>query len=290
MKLKIIYFFLFSSILGLAQKKFEFSGIIKLNGDDKSLITYTIAFTLKNSMIEGFSTTDIGGEHETKNTIVGTYNEKTKQLSFHESQILYTKSSFKKNEFCYVFFDQNIKLTEDVKKIEGAFTSQYKDGKKCINGTLLLVNQKKIEKTITKYNNKIQNSKKVESEIKEKYNLLNVADSLKINYLLKGQNLNVFSKNKTIKIEIWDNKQEDGDAINLYQNSKYLLNNYVVNSKKKIIEVVLDAETTVVRLEATNEGQIKPNTTMIRIIDGENNYELISNLKKWENAFITFIK
>jgi len=29
---------------------------------------------------------------------------------------------------------------------------------------------------------------------------------------------------------------------------------------------------------------------MIRIIDGENNYELISNLKKWENAFITFIK
>jgi hypothetical protein len=43
----------------------------------------------------------------------------------------------------------------------------------------------------------------------------------------------------------------------------------------------------VLKLEATNEGSYTPNTAMIRIIDGENAYELLSNLKKGESSSIT---
>jgi hypothetical protein len=289
MKLFFVKIFLLFSFVAFSQKKYEFSGVIKLNGDDKTLITYTLNFSLKNNVVEGFSITDIGGPHETKNTITGTYNDKTKAFKFSESQILYTKSMFERTEFCYVFFEKSLKIDDDLKKIEGNFTGKYKDGKTCINGTILLVNQKKIEKTIAKFNTKIQKSNKVEEKTKEQLNLHTIIDSLKVNYLLKGQNLSVFSSSKVVTVEIWDNKKEDGDAINLYQNNKLILKEYTVLNKKKTIEIELNGESTVLKIEATKEGDIKPNTTMIRIIDGANNYELMSNLKKWETASITFI-
>ncbi|WP_396178317.1 hypothetical protein [Flavobacterium sp.] len=261
-----------------------------MNGDDKTLITYMISFDVKNGTLQGFSKTDIGGLHETKSLISGTYNATTNMLAFQESQILYTKSQISQKDFCYVFFEGKLKLSANLKEIKGNFSSKYKDGKKCINGTLLLVNQKKIEKTISKLSTKIQSSKKLDTTTKKKFDLLNMADSLQVNRLLKNQNLSIFATSKTIIIEVWDNKKEDGDAINLYQNAKVVLKNYTVMNKKKIIEIPLTTSPILLKLEATNEGNYAPNTAMIRIIDGENSYELLSNLKKWESSSITIYR
>jgi hypothetical protein len=287
MKFFLINFFTFFSIISYSQKKHEFSGVLKLNGDDKTLITYMISFDIKNGVLKGFSRTDIGGVHETKSIISGYYNATTNILAFNESQILYTKSQISQKDFCFVFFEGKLKLSDNSKEIKGTFISKYKDDKKCINGTLFLVNQKRIEKTITKLSNKIQSSKKLDTTTKKKFDLRNMADSLKVNQLLKNQNLSIFATSKMIVLEVWDNKKEDGDAINLYQNTKIVLNNYTVLNKKKTIEIPLTTTPIHLRLEATNEGAYAPNTAMIRIIDGENSYELLSNLKKWESSSIT---
>lgn len=290
MKIFFINFFTFFSIFCFSQEKYEFSGVLKLNGDDKTLITYMISFDVKNGTLKGFSKTDIGGPHETKSLISGAYNSTTNILAFQESQILYTKSQISQKDFCYVFFEGKLKLSANLKEIKGNFSSKYKDGKKCINGTLLLVNQKKIEKTINKLSTKIQSSKKLDTTTKKKFDLRNMADSLQVNRLLKNQNLSIFATSKTITIEVWDNKKEDGDAINLYQNAKVVLKNYTVMNKKKIIEIPLTTSPILLKLEATNEGNYAPNTAMIRIIDGENSYELLSNLKKWESSSITIYR
>jgi len=287
MKLYFAFIFTIFSVGCFSQNKYDFSGVLKLNGDDKTLITYNVEFTVINGIIKGHSRTDLGGLHETKSVLTGFYNTATKTFSFSESQILYTKSAIPQKDFCFVFFEGNLKLSDKLQEIKGAFTSKYKDGKKCINGTLLLINQKKIAKTVTKISNKIQSSKKLDSVTKKKFNLQNMADSLRVNSLLKNQNLSIFATSKKVVIEIWDNKKEDGDAINLYQNAKVLLKDYTVLNKKKLIEIPVTNEPIVIKLEATSEGEYAPNTAMIRVIDGENTYELLSKLKKWETSTIT---
>ena len=62
----ILRFFCFKNY---SQKRFEFFGGLKLNGNDKTLITYRLVFELSNNKINGYSITDLGGDNETKNSI-----------------------------------------------------------------------------------------------------------------------------------------------------------------------------------------------------------------------------
>jgi hypothetical protein len=286
---KLILFFLVISFKIFAQDKYEYFGALKLNGDDKTVISYRILFVENNGVLNGFSITDIGGKHETKNIISGSYNKKTKEINFREERILYTKSAFTAEAFCFVNFSGNVKLINDNSKLEGDFKGLYNNKQKCIDGTLLLIGSNKLYKLLGKINNKIQNSKRVDVIIKKKANPLRILDSLKINNLLKGENLNVFVNSKSVEIEIWDAKIEDGDIIQLFQNDKLILDHYEVKNKKKKILVYLEKNQNVFKIEAVNEGDRSPNTAEINLIDGERNFELKSNLKKGESATITFI-
>ncbi|NJM80858.1 MAG: hypothetical protein HC854_16850 [Flavobacterium sp.] len=111
-------------------------------------------------MVSGYSVTDLNGAHETKNVISGTYNKKEKNFSFKEEDIIYTKSTFNKNSFCFVNYSGKVKLVNNSSKIEGDFKGLFKDKTKCIDGTVLLVGTDKIYKLVDKVNSKIQKSKK----------------------------------------------------------------------------------------------------------------------------------
>ena len=115
-------------------------------------------------------------------------------------------------------------------------------------------------------------------------------DSLKVNNLIKDQNLNVFTKFNVLELEIWDAKKEDGDVINLFNNDKLILSNFIIVNKRKKIIVNLDNGKNVFRIVAVSEGEMKPNTAMIQLVDKERTFELMSNLKKGESASITIIK
>jgi hypothetical protein len=108
--------------------------------------------------------------------------------------------------------------------------------------------------------------------------------------MIKDQNLNVFFKSTQAQIEIWDDKTEDGDIVNLYQNDKLILEHYMIISQKKRIKINLDSEKTIFRIEAISEGDIKFNTAMIQLIDQDRIFELSTYLKKGEKTEITIIK
>lgn len=274
----------------VSQSNYEFFGAIKLNGNDKTLITYRLVFEENNGIIKGYSVTDLDGNHETKNLIEGTYDKKEKIFSFKEKDILYTKSKFDESSFCFVNFSGKVKLVENTSKVEGNFKGLYKNNTKCIDGTVALVGSNKIYNLANKVNKKIQKSKKVDTKTKEQVNPIAILDSLKINKLTSNQNLNVFWSSKSFKMEIFDAGKEDGDLINIYQNDKLIVSKYKVLKTKKIINIDLESEKNEFRIEALNEGTISPNTAKIILIDNDRTFELMSTLKKNEKATITIIK
>ncbi len=289
--IKILLIVLFVSFDSFAQENFEFFGAIKLNGNDKTLITYRIVFKENNGKISGYSITDLDGSHETKNTIVGTYDKSTKLLTFQERDILYTKSKFAQSSFCFVNFSGKVKLVDNSSKIEGNFKGLFKNKTKCIDGTVALVGSGKIYNLAKKVNKKIQKSKQIDNEVKLRSNPIAILDSLKINKLSKDQNLNVFWESKKIKIEIFDAGKEDGDVITLLHNGKMILENYKVKNEKKIMTIPVNLdEKNEFKILAINEGTILPNTAKIILIDDNRTFELLTSFKKSEHASITLIK
>ena len=284
-----LIFFLTFSITVSAQNSYEYFGVVKLNGNDKTVITYRLNFIENDGVVKGYSVTDLGGNHETKNTIVGEYNKKTNIFNFKETDILYTKSTFSESSFCFVNFSDKVKLSKGETKIEGKFAGLYRNNKKCIDGTLALIGAEKINKMVSRVNNKIQGSKKFDDKVKTKYNPIKMLDSLKMNNLTANQNLNVFWDSDEFSMEVWDNGKLDDDRINIFANDKIMLSNYAVTTTKKSFKVNAK-NNTVIKIEAINEGTIAPNTARIMLIDKNRTFELMSNLKKGESSSITIIR
>lgn len=284
----VLTLLLFVSVL-FAQEKYEYYGAVMLNSSIHNAIPYRLVFTENNGIVTGYSVTDLGGNHETKNNIKGTYNSKTKEFSFKEEDVLYTKSPISDAMFCFINFSGKVKLLNENSNLEGDFKGLFKNKEKCIDGSLILIGSVGLYKKLEKANKVIHKSEKINAAVKAKANPIALLDSLKVNSLLKEETLTVFVNSDKAALEIWDNGKEDGDVINVFQNNKLVLRNYAVTNKKEIITVNLD-KNNVFKIVAVSEGSISPNTAMIRVIDGERTFEVLSNLKKDESASITIIK
>jgi len=289
MRTKFALTFLLSSFMLFAQKKYEYYGAVMLNGNVKDAIPYRLVFTETKGVVNGYSVTDLGGAHETKNNIKGTYNAATKEFVFKEEGVLYTKSPVSDDMFCFINFTGKVKLVNKNSNLEGKFKGLFKNKEKCIDGTMMLIGSVGLYQELAKANKKLQKTKDVKAEVKVKANPIALLDSLKVNKLIKEQTLTIFAESKKVDLEIWDNGKEDGDVINVYQNDELILRNYAVSTRKKVISVNL-VKKNIFKIVAVNEGTISPNTAMIRLIDGERTFEVLSDLKKNESASITILK
>ena len=129
MKIKYFLFiitYLFYCGITYGQNEQEYLGVIKLN--DSSFISYHLNLLENNNIISGYSVTDIGGNHETRSNITGTYNTKTNMLTFKEVGIIYTKSEISDYDFCYIHFKGKVNNVDSYKNIEGKFSGFYNDG------------------------------------------------------------------------------------------------------------------------------------------------------------------
>lgn len=81
-----------------------------------------------------------------------------------------------------------------------------------------------------------------------------------------------FTKNSTVKIKIWDNKNIDGDIITLMLNQQVVLYKYKLSKKKKKVKIKLPNERNIqLIMIAENLGNTPPNTAAIRIKSGNSN-------------------
>jgi hypothetical protein len=286
--LTFILIFIFNSGQIYGQIAQEYLGVIKLN--DSSFISYRLNLLENNNLISGYSITDIGGNHETKSNITGSYNRKTNTLSFKEVGIIYTKSEIDDYDFCYIHFNGKMNNVDSNKNIEGDFEGRYNDGSTCINGQIKLRNIIKIEKKAVKIDKLIQKSKSINSDIKSKINVVQTLDSLKMNILKSGQNLSMFSSSSVLKLSIFDAGKVDGDKINIYVNDTIFLKNYMVTKKTKELVIPLNSKLTTIKVMALNVGSIAPNTAKIEITDQKNTINTLTRLKTGEKTLLTIIK
>lgn len=283
------FFLIFFSSFVSSTTSYEFYGVLKLNGKDESAISYKIVFTESNGKINGYSITDITGEHETKNIIAGTYDAKTKILVISEKNIVYTKSTISDDLFCFVNFTSKIKLESNKTKLKGDFSGLFKNKKKCINGTFELIGSSTVNKLLQKVNKRIQKSDELKTEEKVKYNPIKIFDSLQTQQMSANQNLNIFNNGQKLTFAIWDNGVEDGDLINFYHNNQLLLKNYMVTSQKKKLDVLLSSISNEFVIEAINQGSQGLNTAMV-VVEGDQSVSFQTNLLEKETAKVTILK
>lgn len=285
--MKFLFFLVFLTNVIYSQSfDYEYIGVIKLNNRDDQAISYRLLFSEKNGKIEGEAITDLEGKHETKNKIEGTYNVKTKEIAIKETDIIYTKSKFDANSFCFIQFSAKIKIENSFSKFDAEFKGFFPDGQTCANGEIVMVSMKKVQKLADKLTKRIDKSKKISQQDKEKFNPTKLLDTLRTNYLRKDETLNVFVKQPVVEIDIWDNGQIDGDKIDLYVNEKSILQDYTVTSQKKIIPVDMNKKETTLKIIAKNEGKIAPNTAKVQIRDGSQSFQVVTGLQQGEATTI----
>lgn len=294
--LKTIVILVFSSIfifgssaICFGQKKYEYLGVIKLNGKTQFSISYKLNFTESKGLIKGHSLTDIGGSNETKSTIIGSFNKKTKSFTFRETSIVYTKSALTKNDFCYVHFKGKLTTKEKKGEINGLFKGLYPDSTKCVNGTVKLIGAGQLNAKISKISKKIAKSKKVDQKTKDKLKLKSIIDSLSINQLIKDEDLKITWKSSRCYIELSDPQKEDGDEFDIYLNDSLILSNYKVAIKPKKIFIKIGSNKNRLKIVAKNTGSIASATMKIILYNKSQRIELITRLWLNEEAFITFL-
>lgn len=287
MKFKLIIFlFLLVGQITIAQHNniHEYYGFVKLN--DSALISYSLEFKLEDNIVKGFSITDLGGPHETKSNISGYYDKNEKHLTFKEYGIIYTKSSFIKEDFCFVNFEgKRVKLGNNT-KFSGKFKGLFSNLTECINGEVYLSSRDKVDKRIAKTTKKINRMSSITDSVKAKINPIKLMDTIQMNVLRKDKVLSVFSKTKNVKFVLYDGGQEDGDSISVSLNNKTILDNYETKIDKKSIPIILNQEKTSIILKAESTGTISTNTTVLEIYVDNNKIKALTNLKKGEQTQI----
>ena len=98
-------------------------------------------------------------------------------------------------------------------------------------------------------------------------------------------------ENPTVKIELYDNGEVDGDSISLFYNYKILLAHKRLTQAPIILEIpVAYEEENELVMYADNLGTLPPNTALMIVMDGNKRYEvrITSDLKK--SGTIKFVR
>ena len=269
----ILIFIITVSKLLFSQQNYEFNYIGTLIIENNKPITYSIHFNKINNKVNGYSVTNIGNEHETKSDLSGLYFKNDKSYQLLENSVIATKSKEDISNFCFVRMELFEKGKFNKKRLEGSFTGYFKNDSICANGTIILIPKNKFEKKL----------KKIEKKLNKIDKLISGNDVFKNDkktILKSGDQHSIFCKNKKIKIEISDADLEDGDKIQLKINDIIVLENYTTTTKTKTISYNLKKEETHIQIKSISDGKSPPNTSVVKIIDGENINPVVTKMNK----------
>jgi len=94
----------------------------------------------------------------------------------------------------------------------------------------------------------------------------------------------------TIKVELYDNGEIDGDSVSLYLNNNLLLQHQQLTAEPKVLLIPLDRNTPVNRLVlfAENLGRLPPNTALMMVTVRGKTYTLFLSTDYSKNASVEF--
>lgn len=269
------------AILSQENNIHEFIGALKLN--DTSFITYKINFRLsKENKIEGYSTTDFYGSQKTKTKIKGELSSNKKEISFYETENIFTISKAPEEDFCFINVKKALfKKSFGQTVIEGKFDGKLGNDSDCASGTLHLASTGFLK------NEKIKDSLKTDNTKESLHSLIKKTEQIN---LMSNDVLNINWSSNKISLEIFDAANVDDDKVSIYVDDKILLQEYSALQKKKIINFQFEKEKCVLKVVAVNEGVQPPNTVSINLLDSLTYIPLITKLNKGQATFFVLRK
>lgn len=121
-----------------------------------------------------------------------------------------------------------------------------------------------------------------------------VASTMGLRYEKRSTNVlkTIEVENESIKIDMYDNGEIDGDSVSLFLNGKLLVGHKRLTTKPLTIRIPLEEleDENELVMYADNLGSIPPNTALMIVTDGHKRYEvrITSDLQK--NGTIRFVK
>lgn len=235
--------------------------------------------------------------------VKGNYNAGTRQLSLYDVPVVYHGSISNFEVDCIMNMQATLRVAKAGSDLIGTFIGlpDYKNVCPTINFTLHLnadISKKdSVLKAIAEYKENYQVWKPSYDDT-----LVAVAVTPRkvVNYVTESEYTkreNVITheleaESDTLKIDVYDNGEIDGDIISVFFNKQLILSSQKLTHKSVHITLPLDQtkEHNEISMFAENLGLIPPNTALMVITDGKKKYEvrLTSNLEK--NATIRIKK
>ena len=280
MRISIIILFFTISFQSFSQNTFSYLGTLILSNNTP--ISFSLNLQEQNSIVNGYSITNINTPDETKSEISGLYFKSDNSFQLQETQILQTSSEAPLNTFCYINMNLSFKGTFGSKRLEGTFIGNFLDSTKCASGKIILMEEKKLIKKIEKVKQKID--KQANETLAEK-NQIQQTEILK-----DGDDFTIKWESNKVKLYIWDANQEDGDKITLKINGDIILHDFETKNKRKKLKYQLEDSEIIIEITATNLGTSPPNTSRIELVDSKTKYPIITQLELGKSATIKILK
>lgn len=230
----------------------------------------------------------------------GKYNPNSRLLSMNDIPVVYYGSMLNFEVDCMMDLYATLRVSQIGSGLQGSFISQPDFKYTCPEVALSL--------SLDTLSSKKDSVKKAISEFKETYQVWKPtpADTLVavtaiplpvVNYVTEKE----FTKRKkvvthevdvesdSIRIDVYDNGEIDGDIISVFYNDKLILGNQKLTHKSIRINMVLDPtkESNEISMFAENLGMIPPNTALMVISDGINKFEVPVSSSMERNATIS---
>lgn len=235
--------------------------------------------------------------------VKGNYNAATRQLSLYDIPIPYHGSMTNMEVDCIMNMQATLKVAQAGSDLTGAFVGlpDYKNTCTNINFSLHLnadISKKdSVAKAISEYK---ENRQVWRPSVTDTAVAVNIVPTKVINYVTqneftKRQNVIVNEievEADTIRVDVYDNGEIDGDMISVFFNKQLILNNQKLTHKSIHMKLGLDSATAdnEISMFAENLGLIPPNTALMMITDGKNTYNIRLSSSMEKNATIRIRK
>ncbi len=275
-------------------KSYELVGTLKTENDQ--LVPFKLKFEVReDGSLHGQSETNFFSEDRTKSEISGKLDFKKQYLSFGEIRNLSTSSNANPNEFCYIRVDK-LPWKKSVNKtiFNGRFTGFYPDSSICAKGDIYLVSIDMLKEFVD--NNDALSG--IKDSLKQHYgdsltpiSREEIIKEIDIKAPLINESKAVFQwYSSEIRINIWDNFEEDNDLFSIYVNDELRHQSEVATAFKKPYLFRFEGDSCTIRIVAENEGTRPPNTFQAQLVDSDKSRTLETKLKKGEFVEFVFIK
>ena len=296
MKRFLLLILLFSSIYANSQSVFGYwygNANVKTNSSANNYLVEMVLQPEKN-YVKGIL------NYYFKNTyrsvkVQGNYNASTRQLSLYNIPVVYHGSISNFEVDCEMNMQATLRVSQLTSNLVGSFRSLPDYTYTCPEIVFDLVMNADISKkdsvlkAISEYK---ENYQVWQPQIEDTLISVTVVPRKVINYVVeesyKKRDKEIVNEieveSDSLRIDVYDNGEVDGDIISVFYNEGLILNSQKLTHKSIRIDVVLDStkEYNEVSMYAENLGLIPPNTALMIVNDGKNkfNIRLSSNLEK----------